>query len=69
MIEFFMGFIVGIISVSLVKIAGWITKKDFELVAQLESNDFDYNGSTGDLTVQDIIKSVRKEGTKWVHYK
>jgi len=64
MIEFFMGFIVGIISVSLVKIAGWITKKDFELVAQLESNDFDYNGSTGDLTVQDIIKSVRKEGTK-----
>ena len=69
MIEFFMGFIVGIISVSLVKIAGWITKKDFELVAQLESNDFDYNGSTGDLTVQDIIESVRKEGTKWVHYK
>ena len=69
MIEFFMGFIVGIISVSLVKIAGWITKKDFELVAQLESNDFDYNGSTGDLTVQDIIDSVRKEGTKWVHYK
>ena len=64
MIEFFMGFIVGIISVSLVKIAGWITKKDFELVAQLESNDFDYNGSTGDLTVQDIIDSVRKEGTK-----
>tara|TARA_B100001778_G_scaffold228845_1_gene190241 strand:+ start:389 stop:583 length:195 start_codon:yes stop_codon:yes gene_type:complete len=64
MIEFFMGFIVGIISVSLVKIAGWITKKDFELVAQLESNDFDYNGSTGDLTVQDIIESVRKEGTK-----
>ena len=51
MIEFFMGFIVGIISVSLTKIAGWITKKDFELVAQLESNDFDYNGSTGDLTV------------------
>jgi len=69
MIEFFMGFIVGIISVFLVKIAGWITKKDFELVAQLESNDFDYNGSTGDLTVQDIIESVRKEGTKWVHYK
>ena len=69
MIEFFMGFIVGIISVSLVKIAAWITKKDFELVAQLESNDFDYNGSTGDLTVQDIIDSVRKEGTKWVHYK
>lgn len=64
MIEFFMGFIVGIISVFLVKIAGWITKKDFELVAQLESNDFDYNGSTGDLTVQDIIESVRKEGTK-----
>ena len=64
MIEFFMGFIVGIISVSLVKIAGWITKKDFELVAQLESNDFDYNGSTGDLTVQDIIDSIRKEGTK-----
>lgn len=59
-----MGFIVGIISVFLVKIAGWITKKDFELVAQLESNDFDYNGSTGDLTVQDIIESVRKEGTK-----
>tara|TARA_Y100000992_G_scaffold271955_1_gene213204 strand:- start:573 stop:767 length:195 start_codon:yes stop_codon:yes gene_type:complete len=64
MIEFFMGFIVGIISVSAAKIAGWITKKDFELVAQLESNDFDYNGSTGDLTVQDIIDSVRKEGTK-----
>lgn len=64
MIEFFMGFVVGVISVFLVKIAGWITKKDFELVAQLESNDFDYNGSTGDLTVQDIIESVRKEGTK-----
>ena len=61
MIEFFMGFIVGIISVSLVKIAGWITKKDFELVAQLESNDFDYNGSTGDLTVQDIIDIVERE--------
>jgi hypothetical protein len=44
--------------------SAWVTKKDFQLVAELESNDFDYNGSTGDLTVQDIIDSVRKEGTK-----
>ena len=64
MIEFFMGFIVGILSVGLAKMSAWVTKKDFQLVAELESNDFDYNGSTGDLTVQAIIDSVSKEGTK-----
>jgi len=69
MIEFFAGFFIGILSVFLVKIAGYISKKDYELVSRLEPNDFDYNGSTGDLTVKQIIESVRKEGTKWVHYK
>ena len=64
MIEFFAGFFVGILSVSLVKISGYVTKKDFELVNRLEPNDFDYNGSTGDLTVKQIIESVRREGTK-----
>ncbi len=64
MIEFFAGFFVGILSVSLVKISGYVTKKDFELVNRLEPNDFDYNGSTGDLTVQEIIDSARKEGTR-----
>ena len=62
--EFFAGFLIGILSVFLVKIAGYISKKDYELVSRLEPNDFDYNGSTGDLTVQDIIDSIRKEGTK-----
>ena len=64
MIDFFMGFFVGIISFSLVKISGYITKKDYELVSRLEPNDFDYNGSTGDLTINQIIESVKKEGTK-----
>ncbi len=64
MIEFFAGFLIGILSVSLVKIAGYISKKDYELVSRLEPNDFDYNGSTGDLTIKQIIESVRKEGTK-----
>ena len=64
MIEFFAGFLIGILSVFLVKIAGYISKKDYELVSRLEPNDFDYNGSTGDLTVKQIIESVRKEGTK-----
>ena len=64
MIDFFMGFFVGIISFSLVKISNYISKKDYELVSRLEPNDFDYNGSTGDLTVKQIIESVRKEGTK-----
>ena len=62
--EFFAGFLIGILSVFLVKIAGYITKKDYELVSRLEPNGFDYNGSTGDLTVKQIIESVRKEGTK-----
>ena len=62
--EFFTGFFIGILSVSLVKIATYITRKDYELVSRLEPNDFDYNGSTGDLTVKQIIESVRKEGTK-----
>tara|TARA_R100001443_G_C3348378_1_gene176230 strand:- start:1192 stop:1383 length:192 start_codon:yes stop_codon:yes gene_type:complete len=62
--EFFTGFFIGILSVSLVKIARYITRKDYELVSRLEPNDFDYNGSTGDLTVKQIIESVRKEGTK-----
>ena len=64
MIDFFMGFFVGIISFSLVKISGYISKKDYELVSRLEPNDFDYNGSTGDLTINQIIESVKKEGTK-----
>ena len=64
MIEFFAGFLIGILSVSLIKIAGYISKKDYELVSRLEPNDFDYNGSTGDLTIKQIIESVRKEGTK-----
>jgi len=64
MIEFFAGFLIGILSVFLVKIAGYISKKDYELVSRLEPNDFDYNGSTGDLTIKQIIESVRKEGTK-----
>ena len=59
-----MGFFVGIISFSLVKISGYISKKDYELVSRLEPNDFDYNGSTGDLTINQIIESVKKEGTK-----
>ena len=62
--EFFTGFFIGILSVSLVKIARYITRKDYELVSRLEPNVFDYNGSTGDLTVKQIIESVRKEGTK-----
>ena len=65
MIEFFMGFVVGVISVSLVKIAGWIAKKDFEFFARLEPNDFDYNGSTGDLSLQELIEAdLKREGTK-----
>ena len=62
--EFFTGFFIGILSVSLVKIARYITRKDYELVSRLEPNDFDYNGSTGDLTINQIIESVKKEGTK-----
>ena len=62
--EFFAGFFIGILSVSLIKIAVYISKKDYELVSRLEPNDFDYNGSTGDLTIKQIIESVRKEGTK-----
>ena len=62
--EFFAGFLIGILSVFLVKIAVYISKKDYELVSRLEPNDFDYNGSTGDLTIKQIIESVRKEGTK-----
>ena len=62
--EFFTGFFIGILSVSLVKIAKYITRKDYELVSRLEPNDFDYNGSTGDLTINQIIESVKKEGTK-----
>ena len=65
MIEFFMGFVVGVISVSLVKIAGWIAKKDIEFFARLEPNDFDYNGSTGDLSLQELIEAdLKREGTK-----
>ena len=65
MIEFFMGFVVGVISVSLVKISGWIAKKDIEFFARLEPNDFDYNGSTGDLSLQELIEAdLKREGTK-----
>ena len=65
MIEFFMGFVVGVISVSLVKISGWIAKKDIEFFARLEPNDFDYNGSTGDLSLKELIEAdLKREGTK-----
>ena len=32
--EFFAGFFIGILSVSLIKIAGYISKKDYELVSR-----------------------------------
>jgi len=65
MIEFFMGFIVGVISASLAKIARWIEKKDFEFFTGLETNDFDYNESTGDLSLQQLIEAdLKREGTK-----
>ncbi len=65
MIEFFMGFVVGVISVSLVKIAGWIAKKDFEFFNKLETNIYDYNESTGDLSLQHLIEAdLKREGTK-----
>jgi len=70
MIEFFLGFTVGVISVLTTKIAGWITKKDFEMIAEIETNDFDYNESTGDLSIEDILKlDLTKEGTAWVQFK
>ena len=43
MIEFFAGFVIGIISVYSVKIAGWIQKKDEHFFNELETNNFDYN--------------------------
>tara|TARA_R110002012_G_scaffold266976_1_gene450594 strand:+ start:600 stop:797 length:198 start_codon:yes stop_codon:yes gene_type:complete len=65
MIEFFMGFIVGVISVSLAKISGWISQKNYEFFTRLEPNDFDYNGSTGDISLQELIEAdLKREGTK-----
>ena len=64
MIEFFAGFFVGVVSTLLSKLSGWITKKDFYLINKIESNDFDYNEGTGDLSVEDILKlNLSKEGT------
>ena len=65
MIEFFAGFVIGIISVYSVKIAGWIHKKDEHFFNELETNNFDYNESTGDLSLQQLIEAdLKREGTK-----
>ena len=65
MIEFFAGFVIGIISVYSVKIAGWIQKKDEHFFNELHPNNFDYNESTGDLSLQQLIEAdLKREGTK-----
>ena len=64
MIEFFAGFFVGVTATLLSKLAGWVARKDFYLINKIESNDFDYNEGTGDLSVEDILKlNFSKEGT------
>ena len=71
MIEFFLGFFVGILAVILPLISGWITKQDYKMINELEDNDFDYNSKERNL--EDCIDSpfdpenyfiYKKEGTK-----
>ena len=69
MIEFFIGFFVGMLAVILPLISGWITKQDYKMINELESNDFDYNGI--ERSLEDFIdkkytstSGLKREGTK-----
>mgnify|MGYP004413773279 CR=1 FL=1 len=70
MIEFFMGFIIGITSVVLSGLAYFIVKepdfvdKDYNMI---EKSLEDYVDSSFDS--ENYFKKFKREGTKWVHYK
>tara|TARA_R100000742_G_C4171812_1_gene9829 strand:- start:152 stop:370 length:219 start_codon:yes stop_codon:yes gene_type:complete len=72
MIEFFFGMFVGILAAVLPLFSGWLTKQEYSMVNELESNDFDYTKVEKSLEEkvdspfdpENYFKNFKREGTK-----
>ena len=75
MIEFFMGFFVGVTAYTLVKIANYVTQEELVRLKKLMGEDFDYNKI--EKSLEDYVdspndpenffknfKKIKAEGTK-----